>query len=167
ADDIESVLGHVFLDEPSMLRVSEDAVLAVQNFVFGAFRQIEEFVEIGGSPLPHFFKREASQVAYTTRRFYYKRRLVTLATIRHRRKKRTIGFNEHAIERDLLRGVANLLSFGEGHIACKRNHEPHIERTLRMLPRTGKTMKHSAKAARFPAACNQTEAIVPGVLAVL
>src|ERR1044071_5245210 len=149
-----------------MLRLSELAVLAVQNFVFGAFSQIEEFVEIGGCLLPDFLQREASQLADAARGFQHKRRLVTLAAMRHRRKKRTVGFNEHPLERRLLRRLANLLALGKCNVAGKRDHETHIERTLRMRPAASEAMQNSTHAAGFPVLIDQRETILPGILAV-
>src|SRR5437868_1325389 len=134
----------------------------VELFVKG-----KEAVKIVGSLPAHFFCRESAQFADLPRRFHHEGRLITLAAMRNRRQKRRVGFNQHAIQRDLLGRIANLLRLRKSNVSRKRNHEPHIERPFSMRPMPGKTMQNAPQSARRPTFANQLQTFVPCILAVV
>ena len=68
--------------------------------------------------------------AILPRHLFYERGLVALAAMRHRREKRRIGLNEHAVERNHAGSVANVLRLGKGDVAGKGDHEAQIERRM-------------------------------------
>ena len=55
--------------------------------------------------------------------FGYKCRLVALAAMGNRRKVWGIGLDEHAIEWNNCRDIADVLSLWIGNIACEGNYE--------------------------------------------
>ena len=87
--------------------------------------------------------------------------------MRNRREIRTVGLDEHAIERHHGGCVADVLRFGIGDVAGERNHEAEIERRPRVLDRPGEAMQYAAQAAGRPVFANQAQQVVPGILAVV
>jgi len=99
----------------------------------------------------------------------YKRqsRLIALSTMWHGREKRRIGLNQHPIERHFEGGVANQLRLRKRDVSRERNHEPQIERLLRVLPAPRETVQNPAQAAAAPVLAQQLQTIFPGVVAAL
>ena len=95
------------------------------------------------------------------------RRLVALASVGNGRKVGRVGFDQHVVERDLRRRVANLLRLGKADIPGKGNHEAHVQRAFRVWPGAGETVQDSAETGWVPVLLDERETVVPCVLAVL
>src|ERR1041384_3401832 len=87
--------------------------------------------------------------------------------MRHRRKVRRVSFYQHAIERRLLRSLANVLRLGIADVAGKRDVEAYGKRSLRMLPLAGKAVKNSRQSAGRPMGGEHLERVIPGVFTVV
>src|SRR5580700_10707094 len=124
AHDVKSVIGHriSFLSETmesdleGTRRRPPGAGLTCRNFAFSGFSQFEKIVKIPARLLAHFFRCHRSKYAELERSFYHERRLVALAAMRHRRQIWRVRLNQHALQRNLERGLANLLGLREGQV---------------------------------------------------
>src|SRR5260370_34853239 len=87
--------------------------------------------------------------------------------MRHGSKKRRIGLDQHAVERDLLGRGADVLSFRKADVTGERDIETHIEGSLCVFPLAGKTMEDPAQAAGSPVVVEHLNGVLPGVLAVV
>src|SRR5215472_9860102 len=91
----------------------------------GRFVKGKEAAKILRGLHAHFLRRQSPQFAQLPRRFHHERRLVSLAPMRHRRQVGRVGFDKHAVERDMPGRVADGLRLGKGDITGKGNHESH------------------------------------------
>jgi hypothetical protein len=92
----------------------------------------KETIEVLRSLLSDLFRRKTPQFPELPRYFLHERGLVSLATVRNGRKKRAIGFDQHAVKWNFGGRIPNLLGFWESDIAGEGDHEPHIKRALGM-----------------------------------
>src|SRR5437660_3704508 len=110
----------------------------------------EEFSKICCRLFRDFLHRYPAQLPELPRHFSHKSRLVALAAVRYRRQERRIRLNEHALQRNFFRCLADILRLGKSHIAGKRDHEAHIQRGTHVLQRPGKAVQHPAQSAARP-----------------
>src|SRR5437868_2586675 len=130
-------------------------------------RQLKKVVEIPGSLVADLLNRKAAQSGDLACNFDHECRFVALAAVRDRRKERRIRFDEHALERYLACGLADIFSLGEGHISGERNHESEIESGARVLHGSGKAVQYAAKPRTRPALANEGKALLPGIVGVI
>src|SRR5208283_5481168 len=78
-----------------------------------------------------------------------------------------VGFDQHAVERDLHSRIANLLRLGKGDVARKGNHEAHVEGAFGLRPVSGEAVENASQAARRPLLFDKPEAVLPGIIAVI
>src|SRR5271170_1998235 len=90
-------------------------------------------------------------------------RFVALAAVGHRREERRVGFDEHAIERDLRENVADGLRFGEGDIAGEGDQEAEIHGAAGVGPLAGEAVQDAAERGGRPLRFEHCERVVPGV----
>src|SRR5262252_9905908 len=98
----------------AMGRASSDPVS------FACFIQFEEFVKVLRGSVAHFFKRQIAYLADLPGYFLHVGGLVPLPAVGDWRQIRRIGFDQHAIEGNKLRGVADILRFRESDVTGER-----------------------------------------------
>ena len=69
-------------------------------------------------------------------------RLVALATSRDRSEKRTVGFNQETILRDLACTLVGGNSLGEGHCAAEADVKTKLQERMHLLRRPTPAMHH-------------------------
>src|SRR5262249_46519513 len=89
--------------------------------------QSEERLKILRCCFPDLLSWHPAQLSDLPRHFFYKRRFIALATMRHRSEERRIGLDEHALERHFFRGLADLRGLRIGHISGERDHEAQVK----------------------------------------
>src|SRR5215469_9058615 len=123
ADDVETIIGHgflIFLKQRNLnLRLTEVSALAGRNFAFSDFSDFEKIVEIAGGSLSNLFHGEPAQLSDFAGRFFYICRFISFSAVRNWGQVGAISLDEHAIERYLQRGIADLLGLGKRYIAGK------------------------------------------------
>ena len=72
-----------------------------------------------------------------------------------------------AIERDDLRGIADVLGFGESYVAGEGDQKAEVESAARVVERSGEAMQYAAEAGGSPVFFDERQAVVPGVFAVV
>src|SRR5208282_2442594 len=140
------------------------------------WRESKTLVEIPRGLRADLFCGHVAQFADLTGYLPDKRRLVALAAMRNRGQVGRVGFDQHAVERNHLRRVADRLRLGKGDIAGKRNHETQIERPPRMLDASREAVQNAAQSDRSPVFAgpmfsapmfgDHAQAVVPCVLAI-
>src|SRR5438105_15897308 len=132
------------------MRLPEEAVLAPQIFASVGFGQFEKVVEIVGGLAANFFHRKSAEFAQLPGNFLYERRFVALATIRNRRQKGRISFNQCAFWGYISGCIADGLCLGKGDVAREGNQESKIQCSFRIGPSPSKAVQNSPQARRFP-----------------
>ena len=130
-------------------------------------REAEEAVEILGGARADLFGGQVAELADLAGDFGNKRGFVTLAAMRDGREVGRVGLDQHAVEGDDLRGVANGLRLGKRDVAGEGNHEAEIECAARMIDAAGEAVEDAAERAGTPVRGDHLEAVVPGVFAVV
>ena len=129
-------------------------------------RQPKKAPKIVGGGCGEFDRR---QVSHRSEGFRYcgdMGGLVSLAAQRLRSKVGRIGFRQQAGQGQLTGYVAQILSFGVGHIGRERYQEPHLNSLPGLGERAGKTVEDAAQAAGAPMPIEYLEAIGPSLPAM-
>src|SRR5215813_5790392 len=108
------------------------------------FVKRKETVEVFSGLRTHLFRRELPQFGNFSGNFHDKGRFIPPAPVGHGSQERRIGFNEHAIQRNVSRNIANPLCLGKGHISREGNQETHVQRSTRMRLSAGKAMQNAS-----------------------
>src|SRR5579863_4382707 len=87
--------------------------------------------------------------------------------MRNWRQIRAVGLDQHAVDGYLFCRVANLLRFGKGYVAGKRDHESHVQRQFRVGPGSSEAMQNATQSTGSPMLLDQAQAVLPGILASL
>ena len=136
--------------------VCRNCKLAVRHHRVGkrstsvGFCKPEKVVEIGGRLASDFLTGKITNLPDLAGHFNYEGGFIALTAMGRRRKIRTVGLDEHAIQRDDAGRVANVLSLGEGDIAGEGNHESQIKRCTSMIDSAGEAVEDAAKSACRP-----------------
>src|ERR1017187_9848468 len=104
----------------------------------------EKGVEIRCRHNSDFFRGKISQRPNLRRYFADEGRFVALAAMRNGREVRTIGLDEHSIQRNHAGRVANVLGLWVGDVSRKRDDESQVERSARMFDGASETVHHAA-----------------------
>src|SRR5690242_12509405 len=107
-------------------------------------RNPEQVEEIPRCRFSNRLDRNLAQACDLTGNMGDERRLVALAAIRHRRKIRTVGFDQHPVERHALRNILHRGGVLERHDAGERDVETKVERLRGDVPRLSKAMHDAA-----------------------
>src|SRR2546426_8863077 len=114
------------------------------------FGKRKEAIEIVRSLASHLFRRDSPKLADLPGNFLHECGLIAFAAMWNWCEEGRVGFNQHSVERDLFRGISNLLRFWESDISGKRNHKSHVERAFGMRPSTRETVQNPADSGRLP-----------------
>src|ERR1700693_5964048 len=113
-----------------------------------------------------FVRRQVSHTRERTRYFRHVGGLITLAAKALWCQERSVRLNQNVRQRQSLRNVAQMLRFRIGRIARKRNHEAHVEHTLRVFERAGEAVQDAAKSGTAPMLVEHVQRVGPCVAAV-
>src|SRR5271170_257739 len=94
-------------------------------------------------------------------------RLVALAAIGHRSEEWGVGFDQHAVERDLHGDIADGLRFRECDVAGKGDKEAAVHGAPGVVPFAGEAVQDAAEAFGRPFGFDHVERVVPCVGAVV
>src|ERR1700722_19191093 len=149
---------------PRLVPQTRSPIVRLSLHVRRYTKKTEEVVSGAGS---HLLRRPAAHLPQFVRYPAHPCRFVALSTIRHRGQKWGICLNQHAVERDPDRYLADGLGLGKGDVPRKGDQKAAVHRPPGVLPLAGKTMQNAAQAALGPVALNHLQGVVPRIVATL